>query len=217
MLRNKEEIGRPLSNRPWDQVKAATLSVPAGPAWYFVRCVGRSDAQAIESLRDMKFEVYYPKILEMQPVPKRKLSAAQRISGVEIKKPQQIPLFPRYVMTRFDIQRSGWRDMFNFAGVGGLVCKNAMPARIDDALVVSIKGRENNGAVPGSASIRILFDVGDEVTVTAGPFASFPGIVESVLDTTVADLDPEARIKVAVNIFGRPTPVELELWQVAKH
>jgi transcriptional antiterminator NusG len=212
-----KQLTKPNSDRPWEQVKAEILQrMPAGPRWYIVHAIGRPDSQVLEWLQKLKVDFYYPKVLEMRRVPRRQMSGAQRRSGVEVKKPQEAPLFPRYIFTNFDMGRSGWREVFKFAGCGGMVCEGDLPVWIPDGLIVSIKSREHNGMVPGATSVRVLFNLGDEVMVTSGPFASFPGIVERGVDIPIEELDPSTRIKVAVNVFGRATPLDLELWQVDK-
>jgi transcriptional antiterminator NusG len=133
-----------------------------------------------------------------------------------VQAPQEVPLFPRYVFTRFDFRQEAWHSAFDLAGVGGFFCRDGMPVFLPDEDIAKIKRRENNGVISGKDSVRVLFDIGDNVTVTNGPFASFPGIVEQGLDVAIEKLEPSMRIKVAVNIFGRATPVELEYWQVAK-
>ncbi|MDI1265610.1 MAG: transcription termination/antitermination protein NusG [bacterium] len=188
----------------------------AGPKWYLVQCVRATDQQAIDAFARFKIETYHPKILQLKPLPRRRMSAAQRQGGISIQVPTEVPLFPRYIFANFDIHHDKWHDAFEVAGVGGLVCRDRMPVWMPDDTIASIKRRENNGVIPGKDSVRAIFSVGDQVTVTNGPFASFPGIVEEGLDVAIEKLEANMRIKVAVNIFGRATPVELEYWQVAK-
>jgi len=187
-----------------------------GPKWYVVQCIRGSDQQALDAFARFKITTYYPKIMQLKPLPRRRMSASQRQSGMTINTPQEAALFPRYVFTHLDIQDGSWHAAFEVAGVGGIICKGGMPVYMPDETIASIKRRENNGVVPGKDSVRIVFGIGDDVMVTNGPFASFPGIVEQGLDVAIEKLDPAMRIKVAVNIFGRATPVDLEYWQVAK-
>lgn len=187
-----------------------------GEEFLYVACViGKSDQYALDWLERMKIASYYPKITQLRKVPYRQLSRAQRASGIEILKPTQMPMFPRYVFVNL---RGGddWGEISHFAGIGGMWCEGGVPVRVRDADLQKIKKYECSGAVPGSESVRVLFGIGDEVRVIDGPFASFPGIVEKGLDMAIEDLDPRERIKVAVNIFGRETPVELEVWQIEK-
>ena len=188
-----------------------------GPKWYIVQCIRGTDGQALDAFARFKIKTYYPRIMQLRPMPRRRMSASQRQSGMTVQTPTEVALFPRYVFTHFDIKETAWHDAFEVAGVGGLLCKGGMPVFMPDYTIASIKRRENNGVIPGRDSVRVIFGIGENVVVTNGPFASFPGIVEQGLDVAIEKLDPSMRIKVAVNIFGRATPVELEYWQVAKH
>lgn len=187
-----------------------------GPKWYIVQCIRGTDQQALDAFDRFKIETYHPKTVVLKPMPRRRMSASQRHGGMVIMAPAEVALFPRYVFTRFDIQQGGWHDAFEVAGTSGMICKGGMPVFMPDETIASIKKRENNGLVPSKDSLRVVFGIGDQVTVTNGPFASFPGIVEEGLDVAIEKLAPDMRIKVAVNIFGRATPVNLEYWQVAK-
>lgn len=186
-----------------------------GLKFYIGQCFRGTDSQALTAFERFKVETYYPKIMQLKPMPRRRMSAAQRQGGLTIQVPTEVALFPRYIFTRFDLHRGDWHDAFEVAGVG-LICREGKPVWMPDEVIGSIKKRENNGVIPGKDSVRAIFNVGDEVTVTNGPFASFPGIVEEGLDVPIEKLRADMRIKVAVNIFGRATPVELEYWQVVK-
>jgi len=188
----------------------------AGPKWYIFQRVRGSDQQALSAFERFNIETYYPKILQLKPLPRRRMSANQRASGITVMAPQEVALFQGYILTHFDIRQPGWVEAFEYAGVGGLMSRDGMPIWMPDEEIAKIKSRENNGLISGKDSVRAVFSVGDEVMVTDGPFASFPGIVEHGFDVAIEKLEPSMRIKVAVNIFGRATPVDLEYWQVAK-
>jgi transcription antitermination factor NusG len=186
------------------------------PRWYLVQCVHKSDPYVREWLGKLNFESYYPMVKEMRPVPKRKLTASQRKAEMRIMRPQVVPFFPRYIFVRFDIGRSGWRDIFGFAGIAGIHCNGDSPAPIADVLIAGLRANEIDGAIPGKTPSRMIFRLGERVRVVEGPFASFYGTVEKLADVPIEAIDPDTRIKVAVDIFGRSTPVELEVSQIAK-
>lgn len=186
-----------------------------GPKWYIVQCGRRTDRQVLDTFDRFKVETYYPTITEMKPLPRRRMSQQQRKAGFAVMQPQETALFPRYVFTRFDIHEQVWREAFEYAGVGGIMCHSHMPIWMPDEAIERVRARVG-GSLTTSETLRYVFTVGEEVVITNGPFASFPGIVEEAIDLPIKDLDASTRIKVTVQIFGRATPVALEHWQVAK-
>lgn len=184
--------------------------------WYLGHCVGKSDKHVEGVLKNAKIEDYYPQVREFRAVPKKKLSQKQRASGITIMRPQLVPLLPRYRLLHVDPFEKDIYEIFALAGIRGLVCQGELPMQVADEFVAGILKREDGGVIPGKTSVRAVFSIGDQVRVIDGPFASFPGIVEKGLDVAIEELDPEMRIKVAVSLFGRPTPVELEITQVEK-
>lgn len=184
--------------------------------WHIVHCVGKSDRHVVDWLKRLELETYYPGVREMRAVPKKELSQKQRKSGVKVMRPQVVPLFPRYMFVRFDMGKNGWRDMFRIAGVGGMVCHGEMPVWVPDGLIDDIRGKEVDGAVPGKTPAHLIFKVGEEVRVSGGPFASFLGVVDRLPTAAIEEIDPDDRIKVVIDIFGRSTSVDLEISQIEK-
>jgi transcription termination/antitermination protein NusG len=180
------------------------------------RCQRGSDAQVIEGFRTAGIETYYPRILEMARVPRRQLTASQRDCGYSIEKPTPRPLFPRYVLILVDLRQYDWQTLFRRIGAAGFACEGNLPVVIRSDELQRIRSRENGGLIDGKEKTRVVFGLGERVTITSGPFASFPAIVEKALDLPIAALDPATRIGVAISIFGRMTRTELKLWQVAK-
>lgn len=212
-------IAQPLTEASFADIQtgaAAARRTKGGFAWHIVHCVGVTDNHAIDWLNRFKFEHYYPAVREMRPVPKKQLSHKQRQSGIAIMRPRVVPFFPRYVFVRFDMGTDGWRELFKVAGVGGMVCEGQLPVWLPDALIEGIRSREIGGAVPGKTPARLIFSVGDNVRVADGPLASFNGVVQRLPDKAIEEIDPDDRIRVVVSIFGRATPVDLEISQIEK-
>ena len=95
----------------------------------------------------------------------------------------------------------------NIQKVTGFLGTTGNPAPVSDKEIGKILGNIKEGSLSPEPSLS--FEVGEQVKVCEGPFASFSGLVEEV------DED-KLKLKVAVSIFGRPTPIELEYNQVEK-
>ena len=108
-------------------------------------------------------------------------------------------VFPGYVLVKMILTDDSWHLMHNVRGATGFVGSDgkAVPLTEQEIYDLGVERRE----------IVVGYAVGDEVKVTDGPLAGFFGIVE--------ELEPEKdRVRVVVSMFGRETPVDLELDQV---
>ncbi len=122
---------------------------------------------------------------------------------------------PGYIMLEMDLPDIGWKSICSsirsIQGVTGFVGTNPnqrpRPISADEARNILMK----SGDIKGERSVRIkqAYAVGDQVKINEGPFASFSGSVEEVY----AD---KSRLRVMVQIFGRATPVEVDITQVEK-
>jgi transcriptional antiterminator NusG len=186
-----------------------------GGIWHVVRAIGRSDREVNASLVNLGFAVYSPRVLEMRPLGKRQMSARQRRAGIEISRPELVPLFPRYLFVRFDMGRSAWRDIFGVVGVAGLVCDGGLPVPVTQAVIDRIRDLETGGTILArEQKMRVVFAVGQQVRINSGPFADFRAVMQTALDQPFDQVDPETRVRVMLSLFGGAQPVELDVWQV---
>jgi len=114
--------------------------------------------------------------------------------------------FPGYILVNMELSDETWHIVKETSKVTGFVGGN-QPFPILDEEVQKITRRMEEGAERPKP--KVLFEVGETVRVTDGPFLNFTGVVD--------DVKPEkAKLRVMVSIFGRATPVELEFMQVEK-
>ena len=115
--------------------------------------------------------------------------------------------FPGYVLIEMELTDEAWHLVQNTPKVSGFLGSKERPTPISEAEALRIMNQVQEGVDRPKPSV--VYEIGDSVRVVDGPFTSFNGQVE--------DVDEErARVKVAVSIFGRSTPVELEYAQVEK-
>ena len=130
---------------------------------------------------------------------------------VEVKRGQRVnterKFFPGYVLAKLDMSDDVWHMIKDTPKVTGFLGAGNKPSPISEKEAVALMKQIQEGVDRPRPSVQ--FDIGEEVRVADGPFASFNGIVE--------EIDEEkAKLKVSVSIFGRATPVELEYGQVEK-
>ncbi|MGI6655933.1 MAG: transcription termination/antitermination protein NusG [Desulfobulbus sp.] len=135
------------------------------------------------------------------------------------RKTSERKFFPGYILVQMEMNEHSWHVVQETPRVTGFVGINMNQASIDKDIYKKIPsltpeeaekilGRIADGA--NKPKPKIIFEEGDAVRVTDGPFANFQGVIEEVF--------PEkGRVRVMVSIFGRSTPVELEYIQISKY
>ncbi|MDD5594624.1 MAG: transcription termination/antitermination protein NusG [Candidatus Omnitrophica bacterium] len=123
------------------------------------------------------------------------------------KRISQRKFFPGYLIVEMELNEQTYLLIKTTPGVTGFIGLGKKPMALPQAEVDNIlKRTEDTQAKP---SPKTIFEKGEQVRVTEGPFVNFNGTIE--------EIHPEkGKLKVSVSIFGRSTPVELEYWQVEK-
>ena len=171
--------------------------------WYIVHAYSNFEKKVAEAIREGAEQKGLSDSFEQILVPTEKVVEVRRGRKVDAER----KFFPGYVLVRMEMTDEAYHLIKNTPKVTGFLGSDKKPIPISDAEADHILNQVQEGVDRPKPSIT--FDVGEQVRVSDGPFASFNGIVEEV--------DGErARLKVSVSIFGRATPVELEYGQVEK-
>ena len=175
----------------------------ADAKWYIVHTYSNFERKVAEEIRRQakiqELEDYIADVV----VPTEEVVEVRRGQ----KKSSERKFLPGYVLLHAKLTDEVYHLVKNVAKVTGFLGQNNKPMPLRQGEVDRILNQVHEGAEHPKPSIT--FEIGEQVRVADGPFTSFNGVVEEV--------DEErSRLKVAVSIFGRQTPVELEFTQVEK-
>ena len=170
--------------------------------WYVLHVYSGFENKVAEAIREKARKKGLDDLIEEIMVPTEEV--------VEVKRGQRVQserkYFPGYVLAKIVLTDEMWHLAKDTPKVTGFL-GSGKPAPISEKEAHALIQQIQEGIERPRPSV--VYDIGEEVRVVDGPFASFNGVVEEVDEE-------KARLKVSVSIFGRATPVELEYSQVEK-
>lgn len=171
--------------------------------WYIIQAYSNFENKVAAAIMERVASAGLDDQFEQVVVPTETVVEVRRGRKVDTER----KFFPGYILAKFDLTDEAFHLIKNTPKVTGFLGSENKPMPIPEAEAMRILQQVQEGVERPKPSIS--FEVGEQVRVSDGPLASFNGHIEEV--------DEErARLKVAVSIFGRPTPVELEYAQVEK-
>jgi transcriptional antiterminator NusG len=171
--------------------------------WYIVHAYSNFERKVADSIREKAHAAGLDHLFDEILVPTEKVVEVRRGRKVDAER----KFFPGYVLVKMAMTDEAYHLIKNTPKVTGFLGSDNRPMPISEAEAGRILQQVQEGVERPKPSVS--FEVGEQVRVSDGPFASFNGQIEEVDEV-------RARLKVAVSIFGRATPVELEYGQVEK-
>ena len=174
-----------------------------GTRWYIVHAYTNFERKVADAIRERAKAGGLNDLFEEIVVPTEDVVEVKRGRKIQTER----KFLPGYVLVKMKMTDAAFVMIKNTPKVTGFLGADNKPMPIPEVEALRMLDQVKEGVERPKPTIT--FEVGENVKVSDGPFASFTGVVEEV--------DEErSRVKVAVSIFGRPTPVELEFGQVEK-
>ena len=171
--------------------------------WYVLHAYSGYEKKVADSIVDQAKKLGIEDHIEDISVPTQNIVEVKR--GVRVNTERKI--FPGYILIKMNLNDDTWHIIKTTPKLSGFLGNKGKPVPISNAEAKRITEQVIDGAEKSRPAI--MYDIGEQVKVIDGPFASFNGEIEQI------DED-KARLRVAVSIFGRSTPVDLEYSQVEK-
>ena len=171
--------------------------------WYVVHVFSGSEKKVCQNIEEQIISKDMGSLIDEVLVPTEEVVEIRRGARVQSEK----KFFPGYILIKMEMNDETWHMIKGQPKVTGFLGGKGKPVAISEAEANRLIEQISEGIDRPRSSV--VYEIGEEVRVSDGPFQSFNGLVEEI------DED-KSRLKVAVSIFGRSTPVDLEYSQVEK-
>jgi len=171
--------------------------------WYIIHAYSGFENKVRDAIMAEATRMGLEALVESVEVPTETVTEVRRGKKVQSER----KFFPGYVLAKLNMNDDVYHLVKNTPKVTGFLGSSGKPQPISESEAARILNTKEEAAAAPKTRVRVDYEIGDQVKVLDGPFASFNGVVEEL------DFD-RSRVKVSVSIFGRATPVELDFEQV---